>query len=303
MKKNKIKIIVIASIILIALIIWPSYGRYIYNEIRDVYFSTKNFYFNSDKLTSDRKIYVINNWSGVDTYNITINLNNQKNSLVNSDSDIEYEIGYSCSLNAICSVSKNGGTIYTDSGNDYYNITLAANGFLQNNEEIWIETYAKSTYPYEKRLSARFILKVGIPSVSHEIDDEANRPFFNLSVTNSTDFYVVKENFGDYVVNQRIDSQIYMGLSEEQKSKCALPLITLSFNPLVTILDMTSSAFLNAENYTTTRIGNYDYVNSISFRINLESSETIKFYKADTTHDYTYPIINDTSVVNFSYSQ
>ena len=66
---------------------------------------------------------------------------------------------------------------------------------------------------------------------------------------------------------------------------------------------MTSSVFQNKESYTTTKINGHDYVNSISFRINLESSEIVKFYKADTSKNYTYPIVNSSSIVSFNYTQ
>ena len=53
-----------------------TYGRYIYNDIKDMYLASKNFYFNSDKLTTNRTIYQVDNWSAVDNYSITVNLNN-----------------------------------------------------------------------------------------------------------------------------------------------------------------------------------------------------------------------------------
>ena len=56
-------------------------------------------------------------------------------------------------------------------------------------------------------------------------------------------------------------------------------------------------------NVSITKIDGYDYVNGISFKMDSESSETIKFYKADTDKDYSYPIVNDRSVIEFSYSQ
>ena len=92
-------------------------------------------------------------------------------------------------------------------------------------------------------------------------------------------------------------------LSDEDKKKCTSALISLSFDPRETILDMTSSAYLNAYNVSITKIDGYDYVNGISFKMDSESSETIKFYKADTDKDYSYPIVNDRSVIEFSYSQ
>lgn len=301
--KNKKNIYIILGITFIIFSIGITLGRYIYNDIRDFYLASKSFYFNSDKLTPLRGIYQIDNWSGVDTYTLTINLNNIKNNLVHAESDIEYEINYTCSNNANCSVSKTQGILYSEKQTDYFSATISPNTTLTNKDEVWIEIVAKSTYPYKKTLSARFILKVGIPGISYSIYDEAKRPYFDLSVTNTTDYYLVKEAFGIYSINQRIDYNTYMSLSDNDKAKCALPLITLTFDPQVVILDMTNTAYLNAETYTTIQINNHSYVNSISFRIALESSETVRFYKANANADYTYPIVNETSIVNFAYTQ
>ena len=301
--KNKKNIYIILGITFIIFSIVITLGRYIYNDIRDFYLASKSFYFNSDKLTPLRGIYQIDNWSGVDTYTLTINLNNIKNNLVHAESDIEYEINYTCSNNANCSVSKTQGILYSEKQTDYFSATISPNTALTNKDEVWIEIVAKSTYPYKKTLSARFILKVGIPGISYSIYDEAKRPYFDLSVTNTIDYYLVKEAFGIYSINQRIDYNTYMSLSDNDKAKCALPLITLTFDPQVVILDMTNTAYLNAETYTTIQINNHSYVNSISFRIALESSETVRFYKANANADYTYPIVNETSIVNFAYTQ
>lgn len=296
--KRKILFIILGlSIITIGI----TYGRYIYNDIKDYYLASKSFYFNSDKLTTERAIYQIDNWSGVDPYQVTINLNNNKNNLLHANSDISYEVSYVCSKKAICNVSKNEGIIYSERTTDYFNATITPDGVMRNGDEVWIEVTASSTSPYKKTISARFILKVGIPGISYTIDDVSGRPYFNLSVTNTTDYYLVKESFDNYQVDQRIDYNTYMNLSEENKAKCALPLITLKFDPKIVILDMTNDAYQKAESYTTTLIDGHKYINSISFRINLESSKAIKFYKASANKDYTYPITNDESIVEFSY--
>ena len=66
--KRKILFIILGlSIITIGI----TYGRYIYNDIKDYYLASKSFYFNSDKLTTERAIYQIDNWSGVDSYQLT----------------------------------------------------------------------------------------------------------------------------------------------------------------------------------------------------------------------------------------
>lgn len=302
-KLGKKELYILLGILLFIITIGLTFGRYIYNDIRDFYLGTKSFYFNSDKLTTNRAIYQLNEWSGVDAYSLVINLNNSKNNLVHAESDIEYELSYICSSNSNCSISKDGGVLYSSMVVDQFTAVITPTGVLTNGDTVWMEVTAKSIYPYKKTLSARFILKVGVPGISYTIDDVSKRPYFNLMVTNSTDYYLVKESFGIYEVDQRIDYQTYMSLSDTDKEKCALPLITLRFNPEVVILDMTNTAFLKAENYTTREIDGYSYVDSISFRMPLTSSEIVKFYKANALVDYTYPLVNSSSIVQFEYTQ
>ena len=119
-KKFKFKksIFIFVAVGLILIILGSTYGRYIYLELKEYYLSTKNFYFNRDKLTLDRAIYQVENWSGVDSYNISINLNSYKNNLEVCDSDITYELSYFCSTNVTCHLSKDSGTIYTATNTD-----------------------------------------------------------------------------------------------------------------------------------------------------------------------------------------
>lgn len=299
---SKIKYILIGVIILLFLPIVTTYGRYIYNDLRDFYLASKSFYFNSDKLTTERAIYQVDNWSAVDDYQIAINLNNSKNNLVHANSDIEYTIEYSCSSNVNCSIDKTGGTIYSGEISDSFLAVMSPNTTFEDGDEAWMEISASSTSPYKKKLSARFILKVGKVGLSYSIDDVSGRPYFNFRITNTLDYYLVKETFDNYSVGDRIDRLTYMNLSEENKAKCNSALITLTFDPSKVILDMTNTAYLNAESYTVTTIGGYDYVNSITFKMDSETSEDVKFYKADADTDYTYPFTTDESVVEFNYS-
>ena len=111
-KLNKKKIYLLLGIILFVITIGLTYGRYAYNSLKEFYLASKNFYFYSDKLPSNRAIYQIDNWSGVDSYQLTINLNNSKNNLVHANTDINYEISYVCSSNALCSVRKTSDPLY-----------------------------------------------------------------------------------------------------------------------------------------------------------------------------------------------
>ena len=294
---------VICGVIFFLIMITVSFGRYVYNDLRDFYFGTKSFYFNSDKLTTKRRIYQIDNWSAVDPYLITINLNNRKNNYVRAKSDINYTVNYVCSSNVTCSVDTTGGTLHSDGEDANFTALITPKGTYEDGEEAFIEFTVNSIYPYKKSLSGRFILKVGKTGLSYAIDDVAGRPYFNFNITNTLDYYLVKESFGKYSVGSRIDKNTYINLSDTDKSKCLSAEITLQFDPSVVILDMTNTAYLKAKNYTTTSIDGYDYINSITFNIDSESSEMVKFYKANVNENYTYPIENNNSIVEFSYSQ
>ena len=304
MKKSKVRILFVVFIIvgLLIIILGSTYGRYIYLELKDYYLSTKNFYFNSDKLTIDRAIYQVENWSGVDSYNISINLNSYKNNLEVCDSDITYQISYSCSNNVICNLSKLSGTIYTNTHTDNIVATLTPVTNLSEGDMAFIEITATSTAPYQKTIRARFILNVSISGLAYEIADEAQRPYLNFNITNTLDYYTVVTAFGNHSVGEKIDINTYLALSPENKAKCKSALITLSFDPSVVVLDMTSEAYLKATNYTTTTIGGYSYINSVTFNVEAISSAQVKFYKIDATQNYTYPITNQSSIISFSYT-
>ena len=68
-----------------------SLSKYIYNAVQDYYLGSKGFYFNSDKLTTDHAEFEIaNNWSGAETYTITINLNSKKNDLLFDSTNTQF---------------------------------------------------------------------------------------------------------------------------------------------------------------------------------------------------------------------
>lgn len=303
LKKYGKKTYILLGILLIFLLTTITYGRYIYNEVRDFYLSSKNFYFNSDKLTTNKAVYQVDNWSAVDPYTITINLNNKKNNLVHTSSDINYEISYICSDNILCSVNSTGGILYSSEGISYFNVVMTPNSTFNVGDEAYIELTVKSTYPYKKTLKGRFILKVGKSGLSYTIDDQIGSPYFNLNITNTIDYYLVKEAFENYQIGERIDRTTYISLSDINKRKCVSAEITLTFDPEKVILDITNTAYLKKESYKVINIDGYDYVNSITFRMDSESSEVVKFYKANTNIDYTYPITNETSIINFSYTE
>lgn len=278
-RKNNNRIIQILIVLVILAFLVPtmtSLSKYVYNVIHDYYLGTKGFYFNSDKLTSNHSEFEIaNNWSGAETYTITINLNSKKNDLVFAETDIDYEVSFTHSDEIECSISKTTGTIKgSDSGGineDYFIITInPANGTsLANGVQTWVDITVKSTSPYVATLSGKLYIGVGTEDITYEIIDSQNNPYLEVNITNSL-------NTGEDVA--------------------------LSFDPNILRLDMTSAFRLNSTAITTQNINGYSYVNSVTSYVGSLETTTVKFYKIDPSQDYTYQAGDTgTPVVQLTY--
>lgn len=276
-KTNKIiKLLIILAILLFLVPTMTSMSKYVYNAIHNYYLGTKGFYFNSDKLASDHIEYEIaNNWSGAETYTITVNLNSKKNDLLFAETDIEYEITYTHSDNIECSISKTKGTIVgTNNGGineDYFTITIdPANATsLVNGEQVWVDIEVTSTAPYKATLSGKLIIGVGTEDISYEIIDSANNPYIEVNITNS--------------LNEGAD-------------------VNLEFDPNLVLLDMTSAFYLNSIETTTQDINGYSYIKSVKSHIGTLETTSVKFYKVDPSQDYSYQLGDDkTPVVTLTH--
>ena len=108
-------------------------ARYVVKKISNFYTYSQEFYFDSDKLKEDNPVYQLENWPGVDPYTITINMNSYGNNLLKTSYDIEYEISYVCSNNAICQISKqdNKGVISANTNTDFFNVIITPNTALK----------------------------------------------------------------------------------------------------------------------------------------------------------------------------
>lgn len=281
-------------------------GRYAFTEIQKYFVRTKRFYFNCDKLSENGQNVEMTNWSGVGSYTVKYSMNSYSNQLLKSEEDISYSISYQCSNNVVCSVvdNKTGGTISRNTNVDEFSIviTVPPQTILHDMDAVELSVEAISSSPYVKRIYGTFRLVVGHYGLSYEIEDSSNSPYLNTRITNTLDYYVVREAFGDYDLNAQIDMETYQALSSADKAKCASSIITLTFDPTVVLLDMTSEIYQNATTIGTTQINGYDYVNSISFKIDAMSSEIVKFYKNNVALNYTYPAQGATSVITVSYS-
>ena len=295
-KKQQIIIILVLALCFITLV--SAFGRYVLNGINNFFVRTKEFYFYSDKLKENSPIYQIDNWTGIDPYTITVNMNSMENNLKKATYDISYDITYECTSNATCQLSKTSGIIPATSNSDYFNLVITPNTGLTTGDKVTVVVNATSSSRYTKTLSARFTLVVGQESLSYEIVDSESNQYLDLNITNTLSYYKVETAFDSYNVGDRIDVDTYLTLSDANKAKCYSALITLSFDPNEVLLDMTNTNYLNAISTTTTNIDGSNYINSMTFKVEPISSAVVRFYKIDVSKDYTYPIINSTSIID-----
>ena len=308
MKKKKRKLTWKELIIVLILGLLFSLGsftlaKYVIEEFHSYYLNAKHFYFTSNRLKRDNPIYLVNNWSGVGSFTISFDLLSLKNSYVYTDYDIPYTVTVSCPTGVTCSVDKPTGTIYSASQTHSDTITVSVNPSRSygENEQLEVQLTAASTSPYVEEIKARYRYVVGKQGITYEIEDEANRPYLMFKITNAINYCTVVTAFGNYSVNDEIESSVYRSLSASDKANCECQQIALSFNPNVILLDTTSS-IIDSSTYTNTTIGGTSYINSLTFFIDPVSTMAIKFYKVNVSQNYTYPVVNSTSIITVTTS-
>lgn len=306
---NKKKVLSLRKIILIIIFgLLLSVGsftlaKYIIEEFHSYYLNAKHFYFTSNRLKKNNPTYLVNNWSGVGSFNISFDLLSEKNSLVYTDYDIPYQVTFECPTGVTCSVDKPTGVVYSASNTHSDTVTLSVNPSRNytEGERLSIHIVATSTEPYVETISANFEYVVGKQGITYEIEDEANRPYIVLKITSAISYCKVTQAFGSYSVGDYIESSVYRNLPSTDKSKCVGEPITLTFDPNVVLLDTTSD-IVNTATIGNTTISGTDYVNRLEFNIEPVSTMAIKFYKHNTSMNYTYPFENNSSIITVSFS-
>ena len=188
-------------------------------------------------------------------------MSSKENDMAYTEADINYNISYTCSDNVQCTLNKTTSTI-VGRGNsgvneDYFTVTISPSGntALAEGEQAWVDITASSTSPYTQTITGKLILEVGSADISYEIIDKANQQYLTVNITNS----------------QSVGANV-----------------TLSYDPNVVLLDMTSRFRLNAAGNTNSQLNGYNYFNSITSYVESLSTTTVKFYKEDATQDYSY---------------
>ncbi len=304
-RKNKLVSVIVLVLATLFLFVTVVFGRYIRNIIYNYILETKEFYFNSTILAVNGKNYSVVNWDGVNSYPLTIEVNNRKNDLRYTKVDIAYNITKNCPTSVACTLSKTSSIIYTDEDDystDSYILTVTPLRSFREGETVTVSTSVKSTSPYEKEMTATYTIGVQKSDFSYNIVDSVNSKYLTLNLINSISYYEVSEDFGDYTAGDQISLDVYNTLTSAEKAKCFSAIVTVEYDPHDLFVDMTNSLYLNRlnTNYQETTIGGYQYVSRFSFKVNAASSSSIIFYKDDLTQNYTYPITNNTSVITVS---
>lgn len=261
-----------------------NYGRYVKDVIESYYLKSQNFYFSSDKLTIHGKKYEINPWSGKKNYEISISMSNMLNSLKGTTTNITYEVSCNgdtkvdCYLGTPGTTSENR-TILSTSESDNYVITVAPKNGVSfvNGEAVSVIVTANSITPYKETLSATFTLIIGEYGLNYEIEDEVGSVYFKSLVTNALETnsarvtLTIDPNYIDY--------------------------ISFDMSNAVLSLDDTT--------YTTTIASDgKSYINSVTFILDSKSSMMVKYYKNDSSKDYSYVLGDESNpIVRFTFQQ
>lgn len=301
-KHNRKRLILICLLFIFLFPFADTFSRYTIDSLNEFFGKTKEFYFYSDKLGENNPKFLIDNWSGVDDYPITINMNSRKNNILSATYDIEYDISYTCSSNAICTLSKTSGKILADGNSDFFTIKVTPNTKLEDGDEVVINVTATANSTYESELTGEFVLRVGKEDITYGIDDSEGSSYLELNITNTKSFYIVDEAFDDKAVGDSITITEYLSLSDADKEKCHCAIVTLTFDPNEVVLDMTNANYLNATNVETVKVNSYDYISQITFKVDAISSTTVRFYKVDVSENYEYPNASNISIIDF-YSE
>ena len=301
-REHKFPSIVVLCFLFIFLFIGIVFGRYIHNILDNYILETKAFYFNSSILSVNGKNYSLTNWDGVNTYPLTIDLNNRKNDQRYTKADIAYQISYNCPSTVTCTLSKTEGIIRSTDTSDTYQLLVTPNQNFHEGDTVTVSTSVTSTSPYQKTMSATYTIGVEQSDFSYDIVDSVNSKFLTINFINSIPYYQVSEAFGNYSAGDYVSLDDYNQLTAAQKDKCFSAIVTVEYDPHILLVDMTNELYLNhlSTNYLETTINGFQYVSKFSFKVNASSSNSIIFYKDDITQNYTYPIVNNTSIINVS---
>ena len=287
--KNKKTLIIVLLIALIASYFLPdkfSASKYVLSKIKNHFFKSDEFYFESDKLREDGlEVEETNTWDGRDAYNLIISMYSKKNEDQRSSYDIDYNVNVTCTSDKVDCKLEDGKTeriIDKSDNEDAFTVivTPKSGETFKNGESVEIEITATSTKPYQKTITGTIILTVGKGEVYYEIIDKKNSPYLDLVLINPT-----------------------------LESKEA----TIRFDTSKIVIDNTNEAYIKTvqkavnNRFTENKVDEndgktYEYINGFTISINSLESIPIRFYKNNKLEEYTYGNV-DEIITEFSIKE
>lgn len=259
-----------------------TYAKYVSDAAFNYYLSSKGFFFESDELSTTENKITDTSWDGE---KVTFSIKNSSNKYIASEADIDYEITCTveeenttkvCYLNGT-EKNKVTGKLSASLGclnetNDKvdtssFTETQCSNytwTYLPTSKEHYFEIVdsegnpvdtatvlitAKSTAPYEKTISAKYILTKDSSDLgSLELKYEPKSNYENLVITNSYN-----------------------------EDKC----LSLKWDATDLIIDEDSNDIIS------TKTNSDSYINEIIFKASKKNSINYTFYKLDSTKTYS----------------
>ena len=73
--------------------------------------------------------------------------------------------------------------------------------------------------------------------------------------------------------------------------------VTLEFNPNLVRLDLNDEIYTDPNKLVSTETNGSGEIKKIIFKISKEAAKNVKFYKVDKAQNYTYPGVQETSII------
>ena len=179
-REHKKVSIFVAVFLALFVVLSVTYAKYIYNIIDEYILETKAFYFNSSVMSVNNKTYNVNNWDGVSSYFLTVDVNSKKNEVKSTTADIDYSVEVICPENIRCELSKSHGVIYEENKTDSFQLTVVPLTNFYEGDEVKVQLKATSNSPYKKTLEATYIIGVLKSNFSYSIIDSPNSLYGNM---------------------------------------------------------------------------------------------------------------------------
>ena len=287
MKNKKItKYLVISVVGLVGLLIITrgiTFAKYASNSVLNYYLNSKGFYFDSDDLSSSTKKNTDTSWNG---NSVNFTLSNSANETLSTEYDIKYKV--TCTLeeentSKVCYLNgTNSNTVeatlsttagcsnYTDDGVDtsaYEETLCKEKNYTWESKPTIANLYfdvvdtkgndvdtatvlitATSTSPYEKTLSAKYIL------------NKDKNELGTLALT-----YESKTNYENIIVTNSYN-----------EDKC----LKLTWNPENLVIDLDDETIKKNKDEN-------NYINEIIFNLEKKNSRNFIYYKTDNTKTYS----------------